>query len=243
MNGSCWVNAALQAVFRLPDVQARYDGCTFENNLDKILWKIWRTKGSDGLQDLFKEVRSERMPAGRGIGDSHELLTYLCDKLPYLDTLCRFSMSTTVECIHCKYKNVKHEKVINFLLTDGHSDTISNAIQKTMQDTTNLDWKCEKCNASGCVMKQFIGSFPQCMIFHTPIESDLKYCSRLILNKRTYALSSIVCFNGGHWWTYGRNLPQGDWVSFDDTNLLSHGRKQVPMSNTTRILIYYCMNE
>ena len=30
------------------------------------------------------------MPAGQGIGDSHELLVHLCDKLSYLDQLFRF---------------------------------------------------------------------------------------------------------------------------------------------------------
>jgi len=31
-NGSCWVNAALQAIFRFPHVQARYNAGTYENN-------------------------------------------------------------------------------------------------------------------------------------------------------------------------------------------------------------------
>lgn len=244
INGSCWVNATLQAIFRLPDVQARYDAFVFENNLDKILCRIWKSKGAEGLQDLFEEVRSDLMPAGRGIGDSHELLTYLCDKLPYLDKLCRFSMAHTIECVNCNYKNVRNETFIKFLLTDGQSDSISSSIQKTVQDTTNPDWRCEKCKATGCVMKHFIGSFPQYMIFDTPLQSSIKYCSILVLNKRKYALSSVVCYNGAHWWTYGRNMPPGsDWVIFDDTNVVNHGPKQFPLSNATRMLIYYCINE
>lgn len=244
INGSCWVNATLQAIFRLPDVQARYTAGTFENKLDETLCKIWKSNGKNGLEEFFEQVRSALMPAGRGIGDSHELLTYLCDKLPYLDKLCRFSMAHTIECIACKDKTTKYESTINFLLMEGNNQPISTSIQKSVEETVILDWTCDKCKAKGGCSRQYIGSFPEYMIFNTPLESNVKYCSILVLNKRKYALSSVVCYNGAHWWTYGRNMPPGSpWFIFDDTNVINHGPKQFPLSNTTRMLIYYCMNE
>jgi ubiquitin C-terminal hydrolase len=244
INGSCWVNAALQALFRFPDVQARYNAGTFENKLDGILCTIWRSKGKNGLEEFFQEVRSDLMPAGAGIGDSHELFTYLCDKLPYLDKLCRFSMANAIECIACKDKHIRQESVINFSLMEGNKQPISTCILKTVEESVILDWTCETCKAKGGASRQMIGSFPQYMIFHTPLDSSVQYSSILILNKRKYALSSVVCYNGAHWWTYGRDMPPGSaWFVFDDTNVMNHGPRQFPLSNTTRMLIYYCINE
>jgi len=244
IRGSCWVNATLQAIFRFPDVQARYKESVSENKLDKILLTIWKTKGETGLNDFFEEVRTDLMPAGAGIGDSHELLTYLCDKLPYLDKLCRFSMTNVIECIACNHKSITQESIINFSLMEGNKQPISTCIEKTVKETIVLDWTCEKCNAKGGMSKQLIGSFPEYMIFHLPLDSNVQYSSILILNKRKYALSSVVCYNGAHWWTYGRDMPPGSsWVTFDDTNLINHGPSQFPISNTTRMLIYYCINE
>jgi uncharacterized UBP type Zn finger protein len=149
-NGSCWVNAALQAIFRFPDVQARYNAGIFEKNneIDKCLCIIWNSKGKEGLRELFDAVRTDVMPAGAGIGDSHELLTYLCDKLPYLDKLCRFNMANSVECIACKEKTITQESIINFSLMEGNRQPIATCIQKSVEPTTILDWTCEKCIAS-----------------------------------------------------------------------------------------------
>lgn len=245
-NGSCWVNAALQSIFRFPDVQARYNAGIFENDntIDECLCRIWKSKGKEGLRDFFDAVRTDVMPAGAGIGDSHELFTYLCDKLPYLDKLCRFSMANSIECIACKEKSMTQETTLNFSLTEGKHQAISTCIQKTVEPTTILDWTCEKCQAKGATSQQLIGSFPQYMIFHLPLDSNVNYSSILILNKRKYALMSVLCYNGAHWWTYGRDMPPGSaWFIFDDMNVVNHGPKQFPLSNTTRMLIYYCINE
>ena len=97
--GSCWVNTCLQAIFRIPELQQRYSSETFqpENPTDESLSKIWKSKGEDGLKQLFDTVRTQYMPAGNGIGDAHELLQYLCDKLPILDTLMRHKVADSIE--------------------------------------------------------------------------------------------------------------------------------------------------
>lgn len=245
-NGSCWVNAALQSLFRFPDVQARYNAGIFEttNKIDESLCRIWKTQGKEGLHEFYEAVRTDVMPAGAGIGDSHELLTYLCDKLPYLDKLCRFNMANSIECIACKDKTIKQESIINFSLSYGGHQPIATCIQKTVEPTVILDWTCEKCKEKGASSQQLIGSFPNYMIFHLPLDSNVNYSSILILNKRRYALTSVICYNGAHWWTYGRDMPPGSsWFILDDMHVVNHGPKQFPISNTTRMLIYYCVNE
>ena len=116
--GSCWVNAALQAFFRIPEVQKRYTANQFDagNTIDQCLCKIWKTRGEMGLQEFFEAVRTDTMPAGLNVGDSHELFQYLCDKLPFLDELCRFKMAHSMECNSCKKKNLNHDSVIEFSL-------------------------------------------------------------------------------------------------------------------------------
>lgn len=245
-NGSCWVNAALQTIFRFPDVQARYNAGIFEkeNKIDECLCRIWNTKGTQGLREFFDEVRTDVMPAGAGIGDTHELLTYLCDKLPYLDTVCRFTIANEIKCISCGDKSLKQDSTINFSLMEGKHQPITTCIQKTVEPYVIPDWTCEKCKNKGATSQQLIGSFPKYMIFHLPLDSNVNYSSILILNKRKYALTSVVCYNGSHWWTYGRDMPPGNaWFIFDDIQVVNHGPRQFPISNTTRMLIYYCVNE
>ena len=117
--GSCWVNATLQAVFRLPEVQQRYiDEKADENNpVDLCLQEIWCSRGDEGLKGLYECVKTALMPAGEGIGDSHELLEFLCDKLPFLDKLCRFKMSHQVKCANCDYADLRTDSLIEFSVT------------------------------------------------------------------------------------------------------------------------------
>jgi len=243
--GSCWVNAALQTIFRFPDVQARYNAGTFEksNKIDECLYNIWNSKGTVGLRDFFEAVRTEVMPAGQGIGDSHELLTYLCDKLPFLDAMCRFKIVNSIECVSCKNKTMREETTINFSLMEGRNQPIATCIENTVKPYTIADWTCDKCKQKGAVSQQLIGSFPKYMIFHLSMDSNVNYSSILMFNKRKYALLSVVCYNGSHWWTYGRDKAGSSWYVFDDQNVVDHGPKQFPISNTTRMLIYYCANE
>jgi ubiquitin C-terminal hydrolase len=242
--GSCWVNACLQAFFRIPEVQSRYSqqSLSYINQIDTTLHTIYKSKGEDGLKDFFECVRTETMPAGQGIGDSNELFLYLCDKLPFLDELCRFKIADTIECNGCNVKEVKEDSVTEFSLSStGKFVPISQCITERVRPERIDGWKCDKCTHVGCTKQQLIGSFPKIMIFNlvTP-EQSVNYSSVLVLNSRKYALSSVVCYNGSHWWTRARDMPPGsDWNTLDDTHVINHGPDKFPVSNMMRILIYY----
>jgi len=242
--GSCWVNACLQAFFRIPDVQLRYNKSKVEyiNEIDKHLHTIYKSKGEDGLKDFFESVRTETMPAGQGIGDSNELFVYLCDKLPFLDELCRFKIANTIACKNCPEKQIKEDSVIEFTLSStGKFVPISECISNVVQPQTIDGWKCDKCSQLGCTSQQLIGTFPKVMTFHmvTP-QTSVNYSSILVLNGKKYALSSVICYSGSHWWTRARDMPPGlSWYTLDDLHITSHGPDKFPVSNMMRILIYY----
>jgi len=242
--GSCWVNGCLQAIYRIPDVQKRYTNGIFEqdNILDECLCKIWKTDGKEGLKEFFRSVKTTYMPAGDGIGDSHELLQHLCDKLPFLDKLCRFKVADSLVCKHCKTKIVKEDSVLEFGISCSEPNTpILNCIQDVVTPYDINDWTCDKCKKVGCTKNYLIGSFPQVMVFHvTSITGSVGYSSVLVLNSKQYALVSVVCYNGAHWWSYGRNIPLGSsWCKIDDTHVEDYGPKQFPVSTSMRMLIYY----
>jgi hypothetical protein len=246
--GSCWVNACLQGIFRIPEVQKRYDEGTFEkdNLIDEYMCKIWKTSGQEGLRDLFKMVKTTHMPAGEGIGDSHELMQHICDKLPFLDKLCRFKVADSLVCKKCKERTLKEDSVIEFDITSAAPNTpILNCIQGAVTPYDIDEWKCEKCKNLGCTKSHLIGSFPQVMIFHvTSINGSVNYSSILVLNSKKYALISVVCYNGAHWWSYGRNIPPGSsWCKIDDQRVENYGPKQFPVSTNMRMLIYYRLEE
>jgi ubiquitin C-terminal hydrolase len=248
-SGSCWVNAALQALFRFPDIQKRYSENTFDkgNAIDQCLMKLWNSKGTAGLSEFHEAVRTDVMPAGLNVGDSHELLTYLCDKLPFLDKLCRFKIAHSIECSHCKNKTTTRDSVIEFSLdsVEGQNVPLTTCITKTVEPYNVDEWECEKCKKRGGIRQQLIGTFPDYMMFHMPlVNTTVDYSSILILNGNKYGLLSVVCYNGAHWWTYGRNMPPGSsWFVLDDTNVIEHGPKQFPVSSAMRVLIYYRLEE
>jgi len=242
--GSCWVNACLQCLFRIPEVQSRYnkDEHDPENKIDVCLSTIWKSKGQEGLKDFFESVRTATMPAGQGIGDSHELLCYLSDKLPFLETLMRFKTADSIQCIHCDYKEVKEDSVTEFSIsTEKKSAPLIECIGEMVKQYSVSEWKCEKCGQFGCSKQQLIGSFPRVIVFHLlPLHGWVDYSSILVLNERSYALLSVACFNGGHWWAYGRDMPPGSsWFTLNDTRVQEHGAKQFPVSTNMRVLIYY----
>ena len=242
--GSCWVNTCIQAVIRIPEVQARYSKSEYDgqNVLDEALYKIWSSKGEFGLKDFFDAVKMDTLPAGRDIGDSHELLMYLCDKLPFLDELCRFKIADSITCKHCGKKELKEDSVTEYSLTSGGERVpISACIMKSVTPYDIDDWKCESCGNKGCTKQQLIGTFPKVMVFHNVSEeASIHYSSILSLNKKQYALLSVSCYNGSHWWSYGRNMPPGSsWYTLDDQNVTEHGHKQFPVSGNMRLLIYY----
>jgi len=247
-SGSCWVNACLQAIFRFPEVQYRYSNNQSDksNLVDVALENIWVSRGKIGLKDFFDLVRTETMPAGRGIGDSHELFNYLCDKLPYLNELCRFKVADTIECVNCKNKEVKEDSVTEYIISsESQHAPISQCIMNTVIPNTVTDWVCEKCSKKGCSRQHLIGSFPKIMVFYmSSPNGSMDYSSLLILNNKKYALSSVVCYNGSHWWTRARNMPPGSsWYTFDDQSITDHGAKQFPVSNMMRMLIYYRLED
>jgi ubiquitin C-terminal hydrolase len=242
--GSCWVNTCIQAVLRIPEVQERYTAETFDKNnlIDECLCKIWKSKGEDGLKQFFDVVRTETMPAGNGIGDTHELLQYLCDKLSFLDELMRFKIADSITCVNCNAKEIKEDSVNEFSISSNEKNRpIIDCITEEVQEHTIYEWKCEKCNKTGCKKQQLIGSFPKVMMFHMiPTDGSVDYSSILALNKKQYALISVSCYSQMHWWGYGRNMPPGSsWYTLNDRHVQEHGPKQFPVSNKMRLLIYY----
>jgi ubiquitin C-terminal hydrolase len=107
------------------------------------------------------------------------------------------------------------------------------------------DWTCEKCKQKGCTKQLLMSSFPQIFVFHaTSLNTSVSYSTLLVLNGQKYALLAVVCFNGGHWWTYGREMPPGkNWIEYDDMNLRNHGPNHFPLSDHMRLLFYYRLKE
>ena len=246
--GSCWVNACLQGFYRLPEVIDRYTLETHdkENSVDSSLNTIWNSKGREGLKDFFVAARTATMPAGQGIGDSNELLVYLCDKLPFLDSLCRFKTALEIKC-PCGYRDLKEDSCIEYDLHPPNMNTpITQCITSTVQPEVLEGWKCDKCSEVGKATKQsLIGSFPKVMIFRvTSQNSSLEYSSVLVMNTKKYYLLSVISHTGGHWFTYAREMPPGKpWYTLDDTRIREHNEKEFPMSQMTKLLIYYRLEE
>jgi len=246
--GSCWVNATLQSIFRLPEIQDRYENDKADENnpVDLCLQEIWCSRGDEGLKALYECVKTGLMPAGEGIGDSHELLEFLCDKLPFLDKLCRFKMSHQVKCVNCDYSDLRTDSLIEFSVTPtAKKQGLISCIGAAVQPVSIPDWTCEKCKGKGCSKQLLMATFPDVFVFHcTTLDTSVSYSPLLNINGNRYALSSVVCFNGGHWWTYGRSQPPGsNWVEFDDQRVQDHGPNNFPLSDTMRLLFYYRLKE
>jgi ubiquitin C-terminal hydrolase len=78
----------------------------------------------------------------------------------------------------------------------------------------------------------------------TSLNTSVSYSTILVLNGYRYALFAVVCFNGGHWWTYGRDMPPGKpWTEYDDSSLRNHGPEHFPLSDHMRLLFYYRLKE
>ena len=245
--GSCWVNAALQAVFRIPDLQQRFQDGKHDttNPVEVCLHTIWSSSGAMGLKDFYACVNTTLMPAGEGIGDSHELLEFLCDNIPMLDKMFRFSVENRLKCSNCLYTDGKRESMIEFpIVPSKPKETVVDAIVAAAQPHTIPDWTCEKCKGKGCTKQFLLAGFPRILAFHvTSLRSTVTYSSILTLNKIDYALFAVVCYDGGHWWTYGRDMPPGKtWVTYNDDRVHSHGPQQFPMADTMRLLMYYRLN-
>ena len=240
------MNATLQSLFRIPALQERYDALDADamNAVDNALQKIWTTQGA-GLPEFFDTIRSEDMPAGRSIGDSHELLMALCDKLPWLDTMMRFEFATKVSCNNCDYSNLVRDSVLEFpVMPSKECKTLADSIQRAVKPYEDLGWTCEKCHGIGCTQQHLLVDLPEILVFHRRnLDETFQYPSVLILNKRKFALFSVVCYSGSHWWTIGRDLPPGKpWVTYDDSHLTKHSPSSFPVASNMRLLFYARIN-
>jgi ubiquitin C-terminal hydrolase len=246
--GSCWVNACLQGIFRIPEVIERYTKETHDkqNPVDVSLNTIWNSQGREGLKDFFTAARTVTMPTGEGIGDSNELLTYLCDKLPYFDELCRFKLAETTNC-SCGFSVIKEDSQIELDLHPARRQTpISECIMAEVTPEKLDDWKCDKClRIDGAVKQKLIGTFPKIMVFQaTTPKASIQYSSQLVINSNKYYLLSVISFTGGHWFAHSREMPPGKpWFTLDDTRVRQHSPNEFPMSEMMRVLIYYRLEE
>lgn len=239
--GSCWVNATLQALFRIPELQDRFQNLKSETPLEQALERVYVSQGARGLPEFYEAVRTEDLPAGEDIGDSHELLLHLLDKIPWLDKLFRFEVGVRIQCNHCEYTNLVRESVLEFPVSpSSRQQTISGAIQAAVQPFADDSWTCEKCKEGGCTQQYLLSTFPEILVFHRRnLQHSIDYSSVLVLNKVRYVLFAVVCYNGGHWWTYGRDLPPGKpWHTFDDSDVRRHDPKHFPLADTMRLLFY-----
>lgn len=245
MRGSCWVNACLQAVFSIPEVRARYGANTFEpgNLIDECLCLIWNTRAAEGLPRFFEHVRTEAMPAGMNMGDAHELFIYLCDKLPFLDKLCRFEIVDAITCKACGDVRRKTDSVIEQpIMTYGSDSTLAECMMSSVAAHEIDGWTCEKCKSSvGCLKQLQYRSFPKALVVYkiTQDGGSVKYSNNIVMNGQKYGLVSVSCYNGAHWWGFGRELGDKEpWLEFDDERV-SERPLSPPLSKNMRMLIYY----
>lgn len=245
--GSCWVNACLQGLFRIPEIQKRFteNGADPQNPLETSMQLIWNSKGQEGLKEFFDSVKNVSLPTGRGTADSHELLIYILDKLVWLEDLCKFQVVDKISCTECAYKSEKKDTKIEFsLFPESQNVSITDCIGKEVQETIAENSKCEKCSKP--YKKQLmIQSFPKILLLHVYTEPQKRtsYCSNLVINSRKYSLLSILSYNGAHWWSYGRDGQGQHWHTFDDTRVVEHRANEFPLSHTMRVLIYYQYDE
>lgn len=245
-NGSCWVNATLQALFRIPEFQRRLGNEEMSSTpLESSIQEIWGSKGDEGLKRFYENVKSALLPAGAGIGDSHELLEYICDKIPFLDQLVRFKVGIAIECVSCKATTTKQDSMIEFSISSEDPEyELTCAMSDACKKETIADWVCEKCTSRGCSKQLKIAEFPSVLVFHNISKNKIKYAGVIIVNGIRYALVAVVCFDGGHWFTYGRNLPIGSsWFTYNDTHVIEHDGKQFPLSKDARLLMYSRLEE
>ena len=248
-NGSCWINAALQAVFRIPDLQTRFNEGQEDTRIpvEVCLSEIWGSKGDEGLKAFYECVKvSPHMPAGEDIGDSHELIDFLVDKVPFLDKLMRFRVANSIKCNNCSHQETKPDTLTEFSIAPSQKkQSVSDAIAEAVRPLSIPDWKCEHCGKLGCTKQLLLAEFPQILMFHqTSVGTSASYTPVLVLNKIRYALMSVVCFTGGHWFTWGRNLPPGQpWYRLDDSHIQSHAGNFFPLADNMRLLLYYRLNE
>ena len=236
INGSCWVNGALQTFFACPAVRAYYSKQTeHEDDLNKALYTVFSTQGREGLPAIFDAVRNHYMPAGKSIGDSHELLLFLCDKLPWLEKQVQFKIADAITCSSCSKLSMQHDHASELAIYPSKPDmTFLDAMLEVFQPQTIEGWKCESCNARGCTKQTMFESFPKVLLVHN-IANPVRYSSVLNMNGHKFVLHAVLCYNGIHWWTYARI--DGNWFRLDDSRVTDI--KHLPITNAMRVLLYF----
>jgi len=241
VRGSCWVNATLQGIFVCPCF-AKHEVDT-ANPVDVHLDQVYKSAGRQGLQQLMDTIKTSYMPAGENIGDSHELFVHMCDKLPWLDKEVRFNVANRLVCKGCNTQTLKEDSVIELNITPTRRHTpITDALQEYVAPIEIEGRECDVCKSKQtCVSQQLFGSFPNILVIHrTSIGHSMNYSSILVLNGKSYALGAVVCFNGGHWWTYARHMPPGSsWFELDDQKVRDMSPTKFPVADTMRILLYF----
>lgn len=248
--GSCWVNAGLQGVLRIPDLQQRFSQNKEDDNnpVEVCLSEIWNSRGEEGLRDLYSCVKTSTMPAGEGIGDSHEFIEFLCDKVPLLDKLMRFKVAQTIECVHCGHKEVRKDSMLEFSVSPAaRNQRIIDTITEAVQPHIVPDWRCDECKQrKGCKKQLLLSEFPRVLMIHKlAVNATVSYTPIMVLNNIHYALFAVVCFTGGHWMTWGRNLPPGQpWYKLDDSHIQKYDSTRMPqVDSSLRLLMYYRLTE
>lgn len=243
--GSCWLNSCLQSLFRIPEIIQRYSQQQdYINDVDTSLSKIWKSNGNEGLQDLFNAITTNKdaayeMLAGRGLGDANEALVYFCDKLPFLESLCKYEVTEIIEC-KCGFSRRIEDTQIQFQLYPNARETITQSILNKVQPEKLDEWKCDKCSERGLAEKKLsLKNFPKLFVFKLLNNNPITLSQVLVINSFKYELVSCSLFNGGHWWTYGKNLGQS-WVCYNDQQIAQ--LRQSPQISNSKMLIYYRVN-
>jgi len=251
--GSCWLNACLQSVLRLPEIRERYSNLDPENTInavDKSLLKICKTGGQEGLKELFDAISESNtsesgskpayeMLAGKNIGDSNEAFVYLCDKLPFLDSLCRYNFVEKIEC-SCGFEQERPDSHVQFQVYPSKPSSLIQCISDVVKKESLDSWKCDKCSQRGNATKQIVmKTFPNFFAFKFVLDQPIVYSNNLIINSHKYQLCSVTSFNGGHWWAYSKD---STWVMYDDTRIHKLKLNESPSPKNTKMIIYYRIN-
>jgi len=245
--GSCWLNSCLQSLFRIPEIKERYSKEVESlNSVDASLRKIWQTKGQQGLQELFIAIQENKdiayeMLAGKSVGDANEAFIYFCDKLSFLDELCRYKIVEEVKC-SCGFNKQTEDSQIQFqLYSEIPNLELTKCIFNKVSPSKLEDWKCDGCSEKNKATQSLtMKTFPSIFVFKISL-GTINFPQQLIINSNKYQLLSTSLFNGGHWWSYGKELGQS-WIIYDDTRVQQLRLNQSPSFQQTKMLIYYRIN-
>ena len=244
--GSCWLNACIQGILRIPIIKQRYsEELEPINKVDKSLQTIWKTQGNDGLKDLFDAIGEKKdaayeMLAGKSIGDSNEAFVFFCDTLPFLDKLCRYEIVEKIIC-NCGFHQERQDSHIQFeLYPSAKNIPLTTCISDVVKPEVLESWKCDKCSERGNATKQIsMKSFPTILVFKLLADVPVLYTNILVINSHRYQLCNVISFNGGHWWAYSKDQL---WVMLDDTRVRQLRLNEVPSSQYAKMLIYSRIN-